>query len=154
MTLARVKDGEVVQIGMPESLAEESGEKMRRMGWRPVKGTPKPTDGHVYEYTAPYSYNVDEDVVYGTWQVSDVQQRIKQRARDKAALTRAEFKLALLDRGELAKVKAAMEDPAVDPRAKILWEDALHFERMNDDLLALANEMGYTDAVLDEIFGV
>lgn len=78
MTLARVKDGKVVQIGVPKSIAEESGERMRPMGWRPVKGTPKPTDGQVYEYTHPYTYNADEDVVYGTWQQTDVLERINE----------------------------------------------------------------------------
>jgi len=77
-----------------------------------------------------------------------------QKARENAKLTRAEFKLALLEMGELDNVKAAMDAPDADPRAVILWEDALEFKRMNKDLLALADELGYTDQQLDEIFSI
>ena len=76
------------------------------------------------------------------------------KARERAKLSRAEFKLALLDIGELDSVKAAMADPSADPRAVILWEDALEFKRTNKDLLALADELGYTEEQLDEIFSI
>jgi len=77
-----------------------------------------------------------------------------QKARDNAKLTRADFKLALLERGELDNVKAAMADPSADPRAVILWEDALEFRRTNKDLLSLASELGYTEEQIDDIFGI
>jgi len=76
------------------------------------------------------------------------------KAREAAVLTRAEFKLALLEMGELENVKTAMADPDADPRAQILWEDALEFKRTHPDLLTLANTLGYTDAQLDALFGV
>jgi len=76
------------------------------------------------------------------------------KARDRAKLSRADFKLALLERGELDAVKTAMTDPSADPRAVILWEDALEFRRTNKDLLALASELGYTEEQLDDIFGI
>lgn len=76
------------------------------------------------------------------------------KSRDRAKLSRAEFKIALLDRGELDAVKAAMSDPSADPRAVILWEDANEFRRTNKDLLALAAELGYTEEQLDDIFGI
>jgi len=73
---------------------------------------------------------------------------------DRAKLSRADFKLALLERGELDAVKTAMTDPSADPRAVILWEDALEFRRTNKDLLALASELGYTEEQLDDVFGI
>jgi len=76
------------------------------------------------------------------------------KARDRAKLSRAEFKLALLERGELDAVKAAMSDPSAEPRAVILWEDANEFRRTNKDLLALASDLGYTEEQLDDIFGI
>lgn len=76
------------------------------------------------------------------------------KARDRAKLPRADFKLALLDRDELDAVKQAMSSPDADPRAVILWEDALEFRRTNKDLLALAAELGYTEEQLDDIFGI
>jgi len=76
------------------------------------------------------------------------------KAREAAVLTRAEFKLALLEIGELDNVKAAMADPDADPRAQILWEDAMEFRRTHPDLLTLANTLGYTEDQLDELFGI
>ena len=47
-----------------------------------------------------------------------------------------------------------MADADADPRAQILWEDAMEFRRTHPDLLTLANALGYTDAQLDALFGV
>jgi len=154
MTMARIKDDKVVAVGLPESLESTEPDRLYALGWRQVKGLPKPTDGSGYEYTHPYTYDADEDAVYGTWKQTDVHQRIKGKQRDRATLTRSEFKLALLDRGELDNVKSAMSDPSADPRAVILWEDALEFKRTNKDLLALAAELGYTEEQLDDVFGI
>jgi len=157
MTMARVKDGEVFAVGLPNSLREESKEKIYRQGWREVKGTPKPQhslEGMGYVYGSPYSYDAQEDAVFGTWVEKDVAAEALNNKREKASLSRADFKLALHDMGELENVKAAMSDPSADPRAVILWEDALEFKRMNKDLLALAEELGYTEQQLDEIFSI
>jgi len=154
MTIAKVKDGEVVEVGLPDDLKDATSGRLHHYGWRPVKGLPKPTDGAGYEYTAPYTYDADEDAVYGTWQQTDIKERIWREVREKALLTRAEFKLALLDMGELDRVKTAMEAPDLDPRVKILWEDAAHFKRTDADLLRFAEQMGYTVDQLDILFGI
>ena len=90
---------------------------------------------------------------YNDWREAYEAKELK-KSRDAATLTRADFKLALLERDELENVKAAMSDPSADPRAVILWEDALEFKRMNKDLQALADELGYTEEQLDEIFSI
>jgi hypothetical protein len=154
MTMARIKDDKVVAVGLPDSLESIEPDRLYALGWRQVKGLPKPTDGSGYEYTHPYTYNADEDAVYGTWQQTDVIERTRQKARNRAKLSRAEFKLALLERDELENVKTAMSDANADPRAVILWEDANEFWRTNKDLLALASELGYTEEQLDDIFGI
>jgi len=157
MTMARVKDGEVVAVGLPNSLQKESKEKLYKQGWRKVKGTPKPehnVEGMAYVYGHPYSYDAEEDTVYGTWIEKDIAAEALKNKREKASLSRADFKLALLEQDELDNVKAAMSDPSADTRAVILWEDALEFKRMNKDLLTFADEMGYTDEQLDEIFSI
>jgi len=152
--MARVKNDKVVAVGLPDSLESTEPDRLYALGWRQVKGLPKPTDGKGYEYTHPFTYNADEDAVYGTWKKTDVHEEIKDSQRNRATLTRSEFKLALLDRSELDNVKAAMSDPSADPRAVILWEDALEFRRTNKDLLTLAAELGYTEEQLDDIFGI
>jgi len=157
MTMARVKDGEVVAVGLPNSLQKESKERLYKQGWRQVKGTPKPqhnVEGMGYVYGHPYNYDAEEDAVYGTWIEKDVAGEALKNKRERASLSRADFKLALHEMGELENVNAAMADPSADPRAVILWEDALEFKRMNKDLLALADELGYTDEQLDEIFSI
>jgi len=155
--MARVKDGGVVAVGLPSNFQKESEQKLYKQGWRKVKGTAKPqhdVEGMGYVYGHPYSYNDEEDAVYGTWIKKDVAAEALKNKREKASLSRADFKLALHNMGELENVKAAMSDPEADPRAVILWEDALEFKRMNKDLLALADELGYTDEQLDEIFSI
>jgi len=154
MTMARIKDERVVQVGLPGSLANASQDRLHALGWRRLKGQAKPTDGKGYEYTHPYTYDAEDDVVYGTWQQTDIIERTRQKARNRAKLSRAEFKLALLERDELENVKTAMSDANADPRAVILWEDANEFWRTNEDLLALAAALGYTEAQLDDIFGI
>jgi len=78
MTMAKVKDGEVVEVGLPDDLKDATSGRLHHYGWRPVKGLPKPTDGAGYEYTAPYTYDAEEDAVYGTWQQTDIREEIQE----------------------------------------------------------------------------
>jgi hypothetical protein len=68
--------------------------------------------------------------------------RALEQARESASLSRADFKLGLLEMGELDNVQALMDDPATDPRIKIMYEDSGRFNRMHPDLLQLAQVMG------------
>jgi len=154
MTMARIKDDKVVAVGLPNSLESTETERLYALGWRQVKGLPKPTDGSGYEYTHPYTYDADEDAVYGTWKQTDIYEQIEKQKRESASLSRADFKLGLLEMGELDNVQALMDDPATDPRIKIMWEDSGRFERMHPELLRLAEVMGYTEEQLDDIFGI
>ena len=157
MTMARVRDGEVVEVGIPDRLSGKTRHDLHRDGWRPVQGTTKPdnpTDGLRYVYGAPYVYDKTEDTVYGTWSEKDVPAMTLQIKREKATLSRADFKLALREMGELANVKATMDSADTPERAKILWEDALEFHRLNEDFLAMAAAVGYSDAQMDQLFGI
>jgi len=78
MTMARIKDDKVVAVGLPNSLKSTEPDRLYALGWRQVKGLPKPTDGNGYEYTHPFTYDADEDAVYGTWQQTDVLDRINE----------------------------------------------------------------------------
>jgi len=78
MTMAKVQDGEVVEVGLPDDLKNATSGRLHHYGWRPVKGLPKPTDGAGYEYTAPYTYDAEEDAVYGTWQQTDIREEIQE----------------------------------------------------------------------------
>jgi len=80
--------------------------------------------------------------------------RALEKARESASLSRADFKLGLLEMGELDNVQALMDDPSTEPRIKIMYEDSGRFERMHPDLMQLAEVMGYTEEQLDELFGV
>jgi len=166
MTMAKVQDGKVVEVGLPDDLKDATSGRLHHYGWRKIVGTPKPNpselekggqglkEGQGYEYGGPYKYDAEEDVVYGGWRRTNVKERIWREVREAAVMTRAEFKLALDERDELAAVEAAMNDSSADPRAVILWEDALHFHRTDPDLQRLATDLGYTEEQLDEIFGI
>ena len=95
------------------------------------------------------SVPIDEDAV-----AAEVERLKPIVARESASLSRADFKLGLLDMGELDAVKAVMEDPETPERVVIMWEDSGRFERMNPDLLSFAEVMGYTESQLDQLFGV
>ena len=82
------------------------------------------------------------------------EERALEQARESASLSRADFKLGLLDMGELDAVKAVMEDPETPERVVIMWEDSARFNRMHPDLLSFAQVMGYSEQQLDQLFGV
>ena len=157
MTMARVKDGEIVEVGIPSRLSESTQDDLRRDGWRPIKGKPKPdnpSQGMRYVYNKPYTYNANEDAVYGTWVEKDVPGMMLKIKREKAVLPRADFKLALREMGELSNIKTMMDDPATPERVLILWENATEFHRMNEDFLAMGASMNYTETQMDQLFGI
>jgi len=98
MTMARIEDDKVVAVGLPNSLESTEPDRLYALGWRQVKGLPKPTDGSGYEYTHPFTYDADEDAVYGTWQQTDVLDRISE-AKAKGI---REQRDALLDESDFA----------------------------------------------------
>jgi len=98
MTMARIKDDKVVAVGLPDSLELTGPDRLYALGWRQVKGLPKPTDASGYEYTHPYTYDADEDAVYGTWQQTDILERITE-AKAKGARTQRD---TLLDESDFA----------------------------------------------------
>ena len=96
----------------------------------------------------------EESAAYQNWNQTMAERQALHQKRKNATLTRADFKLALLEMGELANVKATIEDANTPERAKILWEDALEFKRLNEDFLAMAAAVGYSDAQMDQLFGI
>ena len=158
MTMARIdENNSVIEVGLTKRLQITDIEDLRRRGWRQVKATPKPertSDELRWVYGSPYIYNAEEDAVYGTWIEKPIPAIRLEEKRQAASLSRADFKLGLLDMGELDAVKAVMADPETPERVVIMWEDSGRFERMHPDLLSFAEVMGYTDEQLDALFGV
>jgi hypothetical protein len=118
MTMARIKDDKVVAVGLPNSLELTEPDRLYALGWRQVKGLPKPTDGSGYEYTHPFTYDADEDAVYGTWQQTDVIDRINEA---KAKSIR-EQRDALLDESDFAMLPDA---PVTDVEGWKTYRQAL-----------------------------
>ena len=156
MTMARINDDQkVVEVGLPDSSMKNLTKKaLHTLGWRDVKGTPRPSPNH--EYMGPYTYDSNRDVVFGTWVKTNRRETFYQKRRESAVLTRAQFKLALLEKGYLADVKKMMENTThTDPRVLIEWENSNEFRRTDNIVVsAIANELGYTEYQLDVIFGV
>ena len=158
MTMARIDENNaVIEVGLPKRLQGTDIEDLRRRGWRQVKGTPKPERTREelrWVYGDPYTYNADEDAVYGTWIEKPIPAIRLEEKRQAASLSRADFKLGLLEMGELDAVKSVMADPETPERVVIMWEDSGRFERMHPDLLSFAEVMGYTDKQMDALFGI
>ena len=73
-------------------------------------------------------------------------------ARANARMSRAKFKLALLQAGLLDSVEA---EYSTWPReVQIMWDDSLEFERTHPTLLAFGEQMGFTSDQMDAIFGI
>jgi len=70
MTMAKVEDNAVTQVGLPVELSGHSARRLQSMGWYPIEGIEKPTSavepGYRWEYGAAWS--ASEGKVYGTWQ--------------------------------------------------------------------------------------
>ena len=81
------------------------------------------------------------------------QEKALQKKREAAKLSRANFKLALMEAGYLQDVKDFVANTD-DERIQILWEDSDTFARLDPDLLNMATQMGYTDEQMDTLFGV
>ena len=74
MPMARISNNRVVEVGLPESLRGTNNDRLHKLGWRLIVGTPRPSPKH--EYGAPWTYNEDEDVIYGTWTEVDRSEEI------------------------------------------------------------------------------
>jgi len=81
------------------------------------------------------------------------QNKVMELKRSEASLSRANFKLALMEAGYLQDVKDFVANTN-DERIQILWEDSATFARLDPDLLNMASQMGYTDEQMDALFGV
>jgi hypothetical protein len=79
-------------------------------------------------------------------------ERELEQARAAASLSRAQFKLALLEGGYLDAIEAAYE--SWPKEVQIMWDDSATFERMHPTLLQLAAAMDYADAEVDALFGI
>jgi len=81
------------------------------------------------------------------------QEKALQKKREAASLSKANFKLALMEGGYLQDIKEFVANTN-DERIQILWEDSDTFARLDPDLLNMATQMGYTDEQMDALFGV
>jgi len=81
------------------------------------------------------------------------QEKALLKKREAASLSKANFKLALMEGGYLQHVKDFVANTN-DERIEILWEDSDTFARLDPDLLNMATQMGYTDEQMDALFGV
>lgn len=81
------------------------------------------------------------------------QEKALLKRREAAKLSKANFKLALMEAGYLQDVKDFVANTN-DERIQILWEDSDTFARLDPDLLNMAEQMGYTDEQMDALFGV
>lgn len=77
-----------------------------------------------------------------------------QRKRDPASMSAMSFRLALEDAQLLDQAETLVADNATPKRIKIMWEYASSFDRMNPDLIAMAQGMGLTDEQVDAVFGI
>jgi hypothetical protein len=77
-----------------------------------------------------------------------------QKIREQASLSRMAFMLALEKAGLYDAAEAAVESDKVSKAGKIMWRNASVFNRTDETLTSFAEQLGYTDAQLDALFGI
>lgn len=82
------------------------------------------------------------------------QDKLLQAKRDRASLNRMAFMLALEEAGLYDAAEAAVESDQVSKAGKIMWRNASVFNRTDETLTSFAEQLGYTDAQLDALFGI
>jgi len=80
--------------------------------------------------------------------------KLLQAKRDQASLTRMAFMLALEEAGLYDEAEAAVDSDQVSKAGKIMWRNASVFNRTDETLTSFADQLGYTDAQLDALFGI
>jgi len=70
MTMAKVENGEVTQVGLPADMQGMTDTEIENKGWLVVAGDPMPTERPPLGYRWVYgeSYRVEGNRVYGEWQ--------------------------------------------------------------------------------------
>lgn len=83
------------------------------------------------------------------------EQIISDTAKSLPALTRRQFKLALLDYNMLDQVStvlASIEDPILKIRFNIEYTESTTFERLNPTVIAMCQFLGFTDEQLNNLW--
>lgn len=75
-------------------------------------------------------------------------------ARQSASLTPMQFELAILENDLIDEVLAFIEHPETPRAIKIMYSRASIFDRMNPELNQMAELLGYTDELMDIVFGI
>lgn len=98
---------------------------------------------------------------YATWNGSEwLDERTHEQittdtAKALPALTRRQFKLALLDYNLLDQVElvlSSIEDPALKARFNIEYTESTTFERLNPSVVAMCKLLGFTDEQLNDFW--
>ena len=77
---------------------------------------------------------------------------ILSEATSKRTITRFQALAALHQAGLLDAVNSLMNDPTIDPIAKLAWENAQSFNSKSPTLLLIAQQLGLTDIQLNKLF--
>jgi len=72
--------------------------------------------------------------------------------RESAVVSRFQARAVLRQAGLRSQVEAIMDDPATDPLVIDAWHDAHEFRRMSPTIIALADQLGLTEAEVDDLF--
>jgi len=88
------------------------------------------------------------------WNGNSFEEPPKVDPRKNSELSRMDFMLRLDDLGLIDQVEQTVASGGVTRRAKIMWDNAASFHRQNADLIQWANDLGFSENQLDQIFGI
>lgn len=152
-SVRRFSEGSLMQARNPQYnyLGTIDCEVLLRGQWLPFTADPNDPD---ISGNGPDIYQRALAGEFGEIAPGPTAAEIAQRRRQGASLSRMEFMLALDDAGLLDTAEALVDDATTPRRIKIMWRNAVAFDRANPDLIAMAQQMGVTEAQMDAVFGI
>ena len=166
---ALVENNQIIQTveSLPVSWKNISGlhfltdpDELRALGWHIVVNDPDvydPDTETIGGYT--YTYNANTNSVHRVAIIvpkhiptqEELDQQLLQK-RQRMICTNYQARVALVQFGIYSMVETTMQDPQVDPLAKIAWEYAANFYRISPFVTAIGSSLGLTDEQLDTLF--
>jgi hypothetical protein len=94
---------------------------------------------------------IDEVVELTPEEIAERQAAALQAKRAAMIVTPYQAKVVLLDEGQLDEVEAAVV-AATDPKIKLAWTNAIHYERLSPLIAEMQAAIGWSDEDLDMLF--
>lgn len=134
-------------------LLEGNETELNNLGWYTIQKVNVSFDGST-QFIADYTYEFTNNMVYETpvIQLKPAGPDPVTEWRNSLRITPFQAKVVLYQSGLLDTVNTMMSAPEADPLAKLAWENAIEFKRLDANIVALGAAIGLTEEQIDQMF--